>query len=81
MSHINKTVFHRSTDRLCAGSGFMEQTQSSGNTLPTVFAANGKMRHFRHRSSMHHISKHSLMLKPHVQQTRYCKQFWFRTDH
>jgi len=35
---------------LWAGSGFIEQTQSSGNTFPILFDENGRIRHLRHKS-------------------------------
>jgi len=44
-------MFFRTAHRLCAGSGFWEQTQSSGNTLPMLFEENGNIRHFRHKSA------------------------------
>lgn len=56
---------NRITYRLCAGSGFMEQTQSSGNTLPMLFEENGSIRHFRHKSASQKI--HSIN---HVKQRR-----------
>lgn len=43
---------------LWAGSGFIEHTQSSGNTLPMLFEENGRILHLRHKSKTHQIHTH-----------------------